>query len=814
MLLKRFNTIITIQYLFAAILPLLLVACGGGGGGGADSSPVAILDATQPPETPPAPVEVTAAAIRYRVEHDGDRTILGRHGVPMVQATSSPVASSGIIDFFTAPFRLFGGGGGGGGPDLGDYFPAGDDDQWTYLGDAEILQGADPVLLFDRPATATDHTTWGFTVVASGAGLSFSDQAVVGGTIGAQSPLLWLANELHVGRAHQAEGELTYTSDDGSSHRAVHIQRTITLIERGPHATTYSYFPDGLHFRVVDDITPVPDDGSDRVLTYDLYLGRGFGPVECSVTDDAGTIRHTEIERAVIGGRQLPDNDNDGVVNADDPDDDNDGVLDDGDGSGVDGDHPCTIDTVACDDALPFDRNEQADADGDGIGNKADPDDDNDGLADGIDVAPFDPAVSEAPYQVYLWVTDPADWCRRLYTLDFRDGTATEVPAPDPARPGELWDLAVYPGLPDPPTPRRLAFLAPGAGATPTDAEGSHLWAADEEGMRDLTPDLDVPLTGAVWRNDGEALYFTRGEHYPEPQMVIQAVDRFGLDAPEDVVTGPVWQPRFSPDQRFLAYANDTQPSENPPTGLLLLDRNTGTLRNVSPNHLLGPAIVYFDRSPEFSQDSRRLAVAGTRRPLHTDCYGFYSPDPPKTEIWVLDTGSGNAVRNIKPDEFGVGDLEIQLPQGYPALSPASRWLAMEVFPNPGARGYLAAVDLQNGHITTIAPTLPDPSTLAAHWDKRAGGWSLLDPSVLILPLKGSDGLSRPARLTTDGSPPVTLLPPKHHNDGPILLSPQGHTVFFVEGDTVWRVQANGNGLTPLTGNEFAGLDLRLEVAR
>jgi len=804
------------RYLLAAVLPPLLIACGGGGGGGgADPPAAAILDATQPPEPPPTVAEVTAAAIHYLVERAGDRTILGRHGVPIVQTTSAPVTNSGIFDLFTAPFRLFGGGGGGsGGPDLGDYFPAGDNDQWTYRGDAEVLQGADPVLLFDLPAT--QHATWGFTLVATGAGLSFSDQEVAAGTISATpgQPLLWLANDLHVGRVHMAEGQLTYTSDDGTTHLAVHVQRTITLSEKGPHTTTYSYFSDALHFRVVDEVTTVPGDGAERVLIYDLYLGRGFGPVECRVTDNAGTIRRTEVERAVIGGHPRPDHDNDGVVNADDPDDDNDGVLDDGDGSGADGDHPCTTGTVACDDALPFDRNEQADADGDGIGNQADPDDDDDGVLDGIDVSPVDPTVSEAPYQVYLWVTDPADWSRRLYALDSRDGSATEIPAPDPVRPGELWDLAVYPGLPAPPTPRRLAFLAPGEGATPTDPKGSHLWAADEDGMRDLTRDLEVPLTGAVWRNDGEALYFTRGEHYPEPQMVIEEVDRLGLDAPEAVVSGPVWQPRFSPDQRFLAYANDTQPSDSPPTGLLLLDRQTGTLRNVSPNRTLGPALAYFDRTPEFSHDSRRLAVAGTRRPLHTDCFGFYSPDPPKTEIWVFDTGSGKAVHNVKPGDFGVGELELQLPQGYPALSPASHWLAVEVYPNPGADGYLAAVDLQSGRITTLAPSLPDPSTLATHWEKRAGGWSLLDPAVLVLPLTGSDGLDRPVRLTTDGAPPVALLPANHHSDGPILLSPQGHTVFFVEGETVWRVQADGHGLTPLTGSEFAGLNLRLEVAR
>lgn len=41
------------------------------------------------------------------------------------------------------------------------------------------------------------------------------------------------------------------------------------------------------------------------------------------------------------------------------------------------------------DDAFPYDKNEYRDTDGDGIGNKADEDDDNDGLPDDIDVFPL-----------------------------------------------------------------------------------------------------------------------------------------------------------------------------------------------------------------------------------------------------------------------------------------------------------------------------------------------------------------------------------------------------------------------------------------
>ena len=114
---------------------------------------------------------------------------------------------------------------------------------------------------------------------------------------------------------------------------------------------------------------------------------------------------------------------------------DGDGVLDDGDESGIAGDRPCTGgEAEGCDDNCRSVRNpEQKNTDGDGTGDRCDPDIDNDGFPNRHDSCPFDADPTRADGDDD-GVGDPCDHCADTpdnADVDTRGCAEGQTPATD-----------------------------------------------------------------------------------------------------------------------------------------------------------------------------------------------------------------------------------------------------------------------------------------------------------------------------------------------------------------------------------------------
>ena len=173
-----------------------------------------------------------------------------------------------------------------------------------------------------------------------------------------------------------------------------------------------------------------PDDDNDGVAD-----GSDSDPLDGTTCADIDADGCDDCSSGVVnpGGDGL-DSDGDGLCDVGDPDDDNDGVADVDDSDPLDATTCADSDGDTCDDCVSggFDPSaDGADADGDGLCDAGDPDDDNDGDPDVSDCAPFDATVSNLVTEVCNGLDDN---CRdgadeRLFAISHAgDGHAIWIP--------------------------------------------------------------------------------------------------------------------------------------------------------------------------------------------------------------------------------------------------------------------------------------------------------------------------------------------------------------------------------------------------
>lgn len=147
--------------------------------------------------------------------------------------------------------------------------------------------------------------------------------------------------------------------------------------------------------------------------TYDSTLQLCITTCDTDQDADCDGIEDDEDNCPYADNPQQEDSNSDGLGDVCDVDED--GIPEDGDGSGTEGDNPCTANTLSgCDDNCPETANaDQYDQDNDGQGNECDDDIDGDGVANDDDICPEDPndACSETDDYDGDGIADNDDIC-------------------------------------------------------------------------------------------------------------------------------------------------------------------------------------------------------------------------------------------------------------------------------------------------------------------------------------------------------------------------------------------------------------------